>query len=575
MKPDIHLDLFLNASLNMIKIVSENSHGRKNLPSIGKTGAGLAIFLALLVSPFLTSSSILSPAAAASSAGNYVILPQTGVYIPLYMYATSSYWTTVINAKLAHPSVPIIACINPSSGVGSSIDNNFVNGINKLKAAGVIVLGYVSTSYATRSISSVETEMQTYKNWYNVDGIKFDQMSNSATTVSYYTTLDGYAVALGMKFVVGNPGASVPSSFVGSVDNISIYESSGTPSLNSLQTNTFYPTYDKRNFSFVSYGVSNLDTTFVTAASQYVGLMYITNDVLPNPYDTLPPYFGQLVATLDTGSPSPPPVDTTPPSIAITTPINGATMTSSSFTANGTASDNVGVAKVEVALDGGQYNLASGTANWSYNLNLSAGTHSLTARASDAAGNTASQTVTFTISTPLQTISPKISLSPGIGSTGSIVKVTGTGFAAGSTISAISYDGAAEVTNHTIINTDSAGVFAATFNVPGSVFGQHAVTAVDATGHSAKATFNVVPEITLNPSSGPVKTTIKVTGTGFAPNSQITATYNGISKASITTNSTGWFYTQFSVRHNTPPGSYTVTATDAAGHNSQATFTVY
>ena len=78
-------------------------------------------------------------------------------------------------------------------------------------------------------------------------------------------------------------------------------------------------------------------------------------------------------------------------SVAITSPANGATV-SGTVTVSGTASDTVSVSSVQVSIDNGAYSNTSGTTSWSYSLNtasLSNGSHTLTAKATDAAGLTA------------------------------------------------------------------------------------------------------------------------------------------------------------------------------------------
>jgi len=75
-------------------------------------------------------------------------------------------------------------------------------------------------------------------------------------------------------------------------------------------------------------------------------------------------------------------------SVAIASPANNATV-SGSVTVSGTASDTVSVSSVQVSVDNGAYSNASGTTNWSYSFNtasLSNGSHTLTAKATDAAG---------------------------------------------------------------------------------------------------------------------------------------------------------------------------------------------
>lgn len=227
----------------------------------------------------------------------------TGLMIPLYGYPSPE-WDKVVAAKTAHPSVPVIVIINPNSGPGTSQDANFVTGIQKLKSAGIIVLGYVPTDYTTRSASSVMADINSYKNWYLVDGIKFDEMTNTAGHETYYSNLSAYAKSLGFTLTAGNPGADTLPSYIGTVDIITIFENSYLPDLSSL--GGWHSDYDKKNFSTVSYGISSLDQAFVTAESQYVGYTYLTDDNQPNPFDSTSSYLNDLMLILDSCSDLPP-----------------------------------------------------------------------------------------------------------------------------------------------------------------------------------------------------------------------------------------------------------------------------
>ena len=88
-------------------------------------------------------------------------------------------------------------------------------------------------------------------------------------------------------------------------------------------------------------------------------------------------------------------------SVSVTSPANGATV-SGSVPVSGTASDTVSVSSVQLSVDNGAYSNASGTTNWSFTLNtaaLSNGSHTLTAKATDASGLSAtSSPVTITVS---------------------------------------------------------------------------------------------------------------------------------------------------------------------------------
>lgn len=123
--------------------------------------------------------------------------------------------------------------------------------------------------------------------------------------------------------------------------------------------------------------------------------------------------------------------DRTAPTVSIAAPAAGAS-TSGTLTASGKAADNVGVARVEVSVDGGAAKVASGTTAWSTAVTTTAyanGTHTLTARAYDAAGNATSASVSFTVANAAaDTTAPTVAITtPSSGTTvGHQVAVAGT-----------------------------------------------------------------------------------------------------------------------------------------------------
>lgn len=90
--------------------------------------------------------------------------------------------------------------------------------------------------------------------------------------------------------------------------------------------------------------------------------------------------------------------DSSPPSIAITSPANGATV-GNSFTASGTASDvGSGLKTVEVSVNGGPYQPAAGTSSGTFAVTgLPSGTATISARATDNAGNTRSASIQVSV----------------------------------------------------------------------------------------------------------------------------------------------------------------------------------
>lgn len=92
--------------------------------------------------------------------------------------------------------------------------------------------------------------------------------------------------------------------------------------------------------------------------------------------------------------------DGTPPSVTITSPTSNPTLSASnaSLTIGGSASDAFGVTQVTWANNRGGSGTASGTTSWTANgIALLSGTNVLTVTARDAAGNTATDTLTVTL----------------------------------------------------------------------------------------------------------------------------------------------------------------------------------
>jgi hypothetical protein len=223
--------------------------------------------------------------------------PVTGSIIPLYTPPTDPSWTQVAAAKAAHPSVPVLAVINPANGPGAASSADYAAGVAKLTAAGVKVIGYVHTSWGKRPAAELQTEMGQWKSWYpGVSGIFFDEMASQTGAETYYKDLTGFAKGHGFDFTIGNPGQDTSPTYVGTEDVILIYENSGAPSVAAITG--WHTTYGRNNFGVIPYAVAGLDTAFVQSAKPYVAYIYMQSDSLPNPWDSIPAYLSELLGAL-------------------------------------------------------------------------------------------------------------------------------------------------------------------------------------------------------------------------------------------------------------------------------------
>ena len=107
--------------------------------------------------------------------------------------------------------------------------------------------------------------------------------------------------------------------------------------------------------------------------------------------------------------------DTAAPSVTLTSPANGATM-SGTVTMSATASDNVGVTQVQFFVDDSTTPLATDTTSpYSASWNTTAvtnGAHTVKAVARDAAGNTAASVVSLTVANEAPTIPVSVTAIP-------------------------------------------------------------------------------------------------------------------------------------------------------------------
>lgn len=224
----------------------------------------------------------------------------TGVYVPLYVYPHGpglGEYERVARACRAHPAVRVVVTVNPSSGPGAAPDLLYRSAVSLLQGAGALVLGYVYTSWGRRPLQEVAGEVEKYMEWYGVDGVLFDEFATDPGLEACLRAMCGHARSTGAGLVVANPGTDIPARFLGAADCYMIYENAGLPGEDWL--GGWHAGHDKGNWSSCSYGVESLDERTLRSMARRVGLMYVTDDGLPNPYDSLCSYFEKLVELLD------------------------------------------------------------------------------------------------------------------------------------------------------------------------------------------------------------------------------------------------------------------------------------
>lgn len=214
--------------------------------------------------------------------------------------ATATAGTTGTTGKVGAAGAVEIVVVNPDSGVGARINRDYVTAVRRAQAAGIAVIGYVYTSYGRRPAAKVLEEIAAYIQWYGVDGVFLDEVNSSAARVPYYQQFADIVHTAGL-LVVLNPGTYPDEALMAAGDIVMVFEAS-FDEYRTLQVPAWVTNHDPGKFWHVIYGASTatrMRSALRWAQQRNAGYVYVTNDVLDNPYDSLPGYFAREIDELE------------------------------------------------------------------------------------------------------------------------------------------------------------------------------------------------------------------------------------------------------------------------------------
>jgi hypothetical protein len=227
-----------------------------------------------------------------------------GTLIPLYSDVAGN-WTTFQNTA---DTVESIAVFNPASGPGSAYDSAYGAKVDAFRAAGGKVFGYVSTSYAgtvntARTTTAVNADVLKYHQWYNIDGIFFDEWAPETTYTSYASTIYSYLKGLNSTYIAcGNAGPKLAEVYMSApyMDQAVIYEETASKYYNWTMPQ-WARNYDRSRFAIMIHAASAAERTAAIGRSRYdnVGYVYVTDDVMANPWDAVPTYWATEATELE------------------------------------------------------------------------------------------------------------------------------------------------------------------------------------------------------------------------------------------------------------------------------------
>ena len=268
----------------------------------------------------MASSLFKSAAAAAALSVAAWSAQAVELLVPAYFYPSydpaQSQWDEM-QAALAR-GVKVTAIMNVANGPGTAPNSDYLAAVQSFRAAGGRVLGYVYTCYgnntcsaglpSTRSVNDVLADVQRYAQWYPVDGIFLDEMSNQTAALPFYQQVSQSLRSSHPAWqIVGNPGTAAPAGYLGAIDTIVTFEQ-GTGSYATATTEPWMGTEPAARQAHLHYNVADtatMRTLLAEAVQRNAGYVYITDDrytpgnpAEPNPWDRLPSYWNEEVAAI-------------------------------------------------------------------------------------------------------------------------------------------------------------------------------------------------------------------------------------------------------------------------------------
>jgi hypothetical protein len=154
--------------------------------------------------------------------------PAVRVMIPAYFYPGGEGLKEWEKLFATAKRVPTIVIANPASGPGTKVDGNYTAVINRTEAAGITVIGYISSSYTKRPLIEVEMDIDRWLQFYpKINGIFVDEQTSGEADVPYYVALRAYIKKkLPKALVIGNPGTGCSEGYLAKagLDSVCIFE---------------------------------------------------------------------------------------------------------------------------------------------------------------------------------------------------------------------------------------------------------------------------------------------------------------------------------------------------------------
>jgi hypothetical protein len=216
--------------------------------------------------------------------------------VPAY-FAPGPQWQRLIAGA---PTVGIVV-FNPNSGPGTATVPGYTSVIAQARAAGIIVLGYVSTNYGQRAGTDVLADINKYYDLYAPSGIYLAEgpmQSDCATLESEYHGFTDAARQRDPKAYLA-VGTNFCPTFIYFTD-LMIQFARTWDEYQTYVSPPWMPANSPGRFCHIinSVPADSLAQALELAAHNGAGFVFATDGVDPNPWGSLPSYFDAELAGL-------------------------------------------------------------------------------------------------------------------------------------------------------------------------------------------------------------------------------------------------------------------------------------
>lgn len=212
-------------------------------------------------------------------------------FVPAF-FSPGPGWTQAITSK-PRPSVMILDIT--TTGAGTAPDPGLQEEAARAQAAGIKVIGYISTDYGQRPAAQVEADVRNYRAWYKVSGTFLDLAAEGPAQLGYYRGLAGYIRQVDPGATIWlNPGTYPDPRYLSIADVVMVSEGPYASYLRQQVPSWVYH-YPAAKFAHTVFATpgSQLANAVRLSRSRHAGHVYVTDQAGANPYDGLPSYWAR------------------------------------------------------------------------------------------------------------------------------------------------------------------------------------------------------------------------------------------------------------------------------------------